>query len=290
MNWNRILSVFIIIFLIINIGLYTYQKLQNRNNYTLSSSRIRQMEAVMKKKGVTMYAYLPDFYPKAKLELKMAEWNKKAILDHIFENQEYRSELTYEVALADTYQNKQQLVSFYTGEHNGMIYYKGENNKYKPENLSLITMEKKVIEFVQDLVGKEYEFEVTHRQIKGNGYLLDVNGIFKNEIIFSSYFQIKIDSEGIKEALGFHYDPIDFEENKREIYAFDEVMYYFMNKMEERGKEEITIKDADVGYYILDSNTKQLTIEATPVYRIILADDESAYYIDAYKNEFIDFE
>lgn len=290
MNWNKILSIFILLFLLINGSIFAYREARNQRNYTLSSSRIRQMENVMKQKGVTMYAYLPDFYPKAKLELKTAEWKKEEILTKIFADQSYRSEITYQGVLADTYQNEQQQLSFYTGEHNGTLYYKGKNQRYLPESQTLAAMEHKAVQFVQDLVGDNRKFEVTHRQIRGDGYLLDVNGRFGNEIIFSSYFQIQIGTDGIREAIGRFYEPVDFVGAPREIYAFDEVMYYFMNKMEETKQKEIIIKDADVGYYILDGSTRQLTVESTPVYRIILENSESVYYIDAYKNEFLEFD
>ena len=290
MNWNKILSIFIVIFLVINLGIFGYRQARNQRNYTLSGSRIRQMESVMSQKKVTMYAYLPDFYPKAKLELKTAEWKKEEILSKIFAGQDYRSEITYRAALADTYQNEEQLLSFYTGEHNGTLYYKGRNANYVPDNLTLIAMENKAIQFVQDLVGKNHKFKVTHRQIRGNGYLLEVNGGFGNETVFSSYFQIQIGEDGIREAIGRFYEPVDFAGPPQEIYAFDEVMYYFMNEMEEKGRKEVIIKDVDIGYFILDGSTRQLTIESIPVYRIILEDSENVYYIDAYKNEFLNLE
>ncbi len=49
------------------------------------------------------------------------------------------------------------------------------------------------------------------------------------------------------------------------------------------------IWDADVGYWILDFNTKQLTVKAIPVYRLIL-EDGTTYYIDTEKNELLDYE
>lgn len=288
MNWNKILTIFLGIFLALNIGLYAYQSFHNQRNYNLSNSRIRQLESVMKQKGVTMYAYLPEFYPKAKLELKSSEWKKEEILTKIFDGQEYRSEITYEAALADTYQNEAQKLSFYTGEHKGTLYYSGRNARYTPDGLNLPAMEAKALLFAKDVVGEEAEFKITNREILGDGYLLDVNGSFRDEIIFSTFFQVKIGGEGIKEVIGRFYRPIDFIGAPQEIYAFDEVMYHFMNKMEELGKTEIIIKDADVGYWILDSTTKQLSIESIPVYRILLEGEDTVYYIDAYKNEFLE--
>ena len=105
MNWNKILSVFIVLFLIINLGLYAVRSIRDQRSYTLSSSRTQQLENMMKQKGVTMYDYLPEFYPKAILELKAAEWKKEEILTKIFAGQEYRSEITYQAALADSYQS-----------------------------------------------------------------------------------------------------------------------------------------------------------------------------------------
>lgn len=288
MNWNKVLTIFILLFLVINVGVFGYRELRKQRSYTLPGSRIRQLENVMKQKGVTMYAYLPDFYPKAKLELKNSEWKKEEILKTIFAEQEYRSEISYQGALADTYLNEEQTLSFYTGDYTGTLYYKGKNPRYVPDSLTLLAMESKAVLFAKDLVGKNQEFEVTHRQIVDDGYLLEVNGLFRKEHIFSSYFQIRINAEGIQEAIGRFYQPLDFTGQPEEIYAFDEVMYYFMNKMEEKGKSQIIIKDVDVGYWILDTNAKQLAIESIPVYRIILDGDDSIYYIDAYKNEFLD--
>ncbi|MDO4765727.1 MAG: hypothetical protein Q4A29_06680 [Eubacteriales bacterium] len=288
MNWNKVLTIFILLFLVINVGVFGYRELRKQRSYTLPGSRIRQLENVMKQKGVTMYAYLPDFYPKAKLELKNSEWKKEEILKTIFAEKEYRSEISYQGALADTYLNEEQTLSFYTGDYSGTLYYKGKNPRYVPDSLTLLAMESKAVLFAKDLAGKNQEFEVTHRQIVDDGYLLEVNGLFRKEHIFSSYFQIRINAEGIQEAIGRFYQPLDFTGQPEEIYAFDEVMYYFMNKMEEKGKSQIIIKDVDVGYWILDTNAKQLAIESIPVYRIILDGDDSIYYIDAYKNEFLD--
>ncbi len=290
MNWNKILSIFIVIFLAINVGLYVYRGIKNQRSYTLSSSRIRQLESVMKQKGVTMYAYLPEFYPKAPLDLKAAEWKKDKILERIFAGESYRSEITYQAALADTYQSDKQLLAFYAGDYSGTLYYKGENPRYVPEAPTLAAMENKAMLLVRDFIGEEgKQFQVTNRQLKGSEYLLDINGMFRNEIIFNSQFKIQIGENGITEAIGRYYEPLDFSGVQEEIHAFDEVMYYFMNKMEEQAKQNIIIRDADVGYWILDSNTKQLTIEAIPVYRLIL-EDGTTYYIDAEKNELLDYE
>ena len=289
MNWNKILSVFIVIFLVINLGLYGVRSIRDQRSYTLSNNRTRQLETMMKQKGVTMYDYLPEFYPKAILELKSAEWKKEEILAKIFGGQDYRSEITYQAALADSYQNDRQQLAFYTGDHSGTLYYKGENERYVPDSSALSALEAKALLFVRDLVGDGKQFQVTNRQVKGSEYLLDINGVFRGQIIFSSQFQVQIGEKGISEAIGHFYEPLEFDGAAQEIYAFDEVMYYFMNKMEEKGKKNIIIKDADIGYWILDSDTRQLTIEATPVYRLIL-EDGSIYYIDAYQNEFLNAE
>ena len=132
----------------------------------------------MKQKGVTMYDYLPEFYPKAILELKAAEWKKEEVLMKIFGNQEYRSEITYQAALADSYQNDRQLLAFYTGDHSGTLYYKGQNDRYVPESAALSALESKALLFVQDLAGEGKGFRVTNRQVKGSEYLLDINGVF----------------------------------------------------------------------------------------------------------------
>lgn len=290
MNWNKVLSIFILLFLLLNGVLYFYREGQTLKRFTISGSRLNQLEKVMKEKGVAMYAFLPDYYPKAGLELKVAEWKKEEVLSRIFEGQDYQSEITMGATLADTYQSDTQLLSFYTGEHSGTLYYRGRNARYIPESLTLQAMEKKALQFVKDLTGNSFDFQVTNRKSQDGGYLLDINGVYRNEIIFSSYFQIRIDAEGVREAAGKFYEPIDWIGEPRDIYAFDEVMYYFMNTMEEKGEKGIIIKDADVGYFILDPHSGQLTTESVPVYRIILEGDERLFYIDAYQNEFLNIE
>lgn len=238
MNWNKILSVFIVLFLIINLGLYAVRSIRDQRSYTLSSSRTQQLENMMRQKGVTMYDYLPEFYPKAILELKAAEWKKEEILTKIFAGQENRSEITYQAALADSYQSDRQLLAFYTGDHSGTLYYKGENARYVPDSAALSALEAKALLFVRDLVGEGRQFQVTNRQMKGDEYLLDINGVFRGQIIFSSQFQVQIGEKGISEAVGRFYEPLEFDGAAQDIYAFDEVMYYFINKMEEKDKKK----------------------------------------------------
>ena len=48
MNWNKILSVFIVIFLVINLGLYGVRSIRDQRSYTLSNNRTRQLENMMK--------------------------------------------------------------------------------------------------------------------------------------------------------------------------------------------------------------------------------------------------
>lgn len=287
MNWNRVLSIFILIFAGLNVFLYFWINWRNTEQFTLSEERRHQLQTIMEKKGVNLYSEIPDFYPMAKLDLRVVDISHEKAVKTVFKKAPYTFGIEYKGLVADSYRSKGQSLIFYSGDKKGTIYYKADEPSYVPDSLALKSFEKTALQFATDLLADKADFAITYRRDKLKGYRFEMNQLFRDKPIFSSYLRVEIEQDGIKEVLATYYEPIDYQGEPRHLVPFDEVVYHFIDYLATNGEQQVTIKDADVGYYVYDPKRKQLQIEATPVYRFIL-DDDSRYYVDAYENTIIE--
>lgn len=291
MNWSKLLTVMIMVFLVINILLFSYQRFYERNRYTLSKERESQLNSYVNSEGVVLYYVIPSYYPKSSLELNSPKMDKEAIAKRILGDvQESRLEDT---SLAERRFNENESLTFYAGDQEGVIFYKSTNSSYIPKDMTIGSVDAIAMRFAKDLFGSEVDMVVTYRKANDpgteEGYLIELNEQFKDTIIFQTYVKLKITKEGIKEAIGIRYEPIDFVGVKKNIYPFDEVIYSLMYYLKDdlakiKVDPKKTIKDIDIGYYLIDVDQRKIVYQVEPYYRIIFNDGET-YFINAYTND-----
>jgi len=298
MNWNKVLNVFIIIFLLINIALAYYQVEHRKAVYTLPHERGIQMQQVLNSKGIIIRDYIPNFYPKKKIELSMPQYDRKSMIENVI-GKVYDSRIDGDslgeiVSNADNGLGYDESLTFYTGEQEGYVYYHGEKSKYVPSDLTYNGVDEVAMKFAKDLFGDDVDMVVTYRtEVKNEnnvseGYSIEMNERFGREgdMIFQTFIKLYITIDGIKEALAIRYTPIDYTGPSQNIYPFDEAAYSFMYHIEDEvAKEEqgLSILHIDIGYYNIDIDVKKLSNVLEPHYRIITASGD-VYYINAYTN------
>ncbi len=291
LNWNKVLNVFIIIFLGFNLLLFMNQKNYESERYVMSDSRVRQMERVLNERGIGIYTYIPGYYPQTQLRLESPTLDKDNIIQRVL-GEVYESRLDNDY-FAERIFNEDQELTFYMGEQKGMMYYKLKDGAkaYAPEDLTDASIRKVILQFSEDLFGEETNMQPTYwKEVDGEGYRIELNESYKGNLIFQSYIKLYITMNGIEEALAIRYKPIEFSGDKQNVYPFDEVIYNLMYYLEEEYSESQieqsgrrTIRYIDVGYYVVDEGARNLTFRADPYYRVIFEDGD-VYYINAYSN------
>lgn len=296
MNWNRVVTVLILLFLMINILLYGNQLLQESKRHTLSDERVYQLKKLLDREGVGLYKTIPKYYPKKQIELQAPVVDKDTIVRNIL-GTKILTQLEV-ISLGERIYNENESVTFYLGDQDGYIYYKSTRSSYVPTDMTVDSVEKIALKFAADLFGEDVDMVITYRKdlvnSEGNGYNIELNERFKDETIFQSFIKLYITANGIDEALAVRYKPIDYIGNEKDIYPFDEViynlMYYLQDDLKAMDIEDNVLKKTilfiNIGYYLLDVDKNKYSYQLDPYYRIIFEDGDT-YYINAYTNEII---
>ncbi len=298
MNWNKVLNVFIVIFLVINVFLFFYHRQYATERYMLSESRYSQLQTVLESNGILLYKYMPTYTPMSMLVVNAPEKDREAIVANILGSK-------YDIkansnGLGEVLSAGDESLTFYYGEQEGYVYYKSEGRHYIPENFTDDAIEKVAGQFAADIFGEDVDMEVTlnmpQKDVDGEvvGLRVEMNEkLGNNTSIFQTYIKLYITRDGVEEALAVRFTPVELENNEQKIHAFDTAMYnlmYFI-KGEENSSETgeplgRKINDIHLGYYIPDVDNKKLTYEVEPHYRIVFENGDT-YYVNAYTNAII---
>lgn len=282
MNWNKIINIFIIIFIIINAGIFYVRDVRNEQKYTLSPEREDQLRDILYQKGFALYTHVPSNYPMRKIVIQPAQINKDKIADIIFDGEPYTRIFG---ADSEKYASDQQEILFLKGNQKGVLSYTGFNEKYKPKTFTKEEVEKAGKKFAEDITLSVPKLELTFIKAYENYYVLEFNEIYKDEILFCNYVKLKVTKDGVEEAKAIRYEPSDFVGKKEKLYPADEALYNFVENISLSKEELYSIKSIDLGYDLgINSLEENGSAEAIPYYRIKLH-NEFVYFINAYTNE-----
>lgn len=283
MNWNKIMNIFIAIFLCINIGIFSISQYRDVQLYTLSDERLSQLGDILNENGFALYSLVPKYFPMKKIILETPILNKENIVRTIFDGEEFTTTFTNEY---ERYVSEQQELTFLKGNQKGKITYNGSNSQYIPSAFT----EKEVIK-----VGKKFaeaitlsipKLTLTRKDRFKDYYLLEFNETYKGQILFCSYVSLKISAKGVEEASALRYAPVEFTDAEEKLYPIDEVLYSFMRIVQPNEGELYSINRIDLGYDLgMGDLEENYSAQAVPYYRIKLNISEAYYFINAYTNE-----
>lgn len=282
MNWNKIINIFIILFLVINIGIYYVSDQLNEQKYTLSEEREDQLRDILYKKGFALYTHLPTYFPMKKIVIQPANVDKDRIAEVIFRNEPYTTTFGSD---SDKYESDNQTILFLKGNQKGIISYTGSNEQYMPKKFTKEEVEKVGRWFAEDITLSIPELELTFSKAYEHYYVLEFNEKYKNQILFCNYIRMKVSENGVEEARVLRYVPSEFVGKKEKIFPTDEALYNFVESVNLSDGELYSIKNIDLGYDLgINSLEENGSAEAIPYYRIKLH-NEFVYFVNAYTNE-----
>lgn len=280
MNFGRILNIFILLFIVINIvlaGLYEYKQ---QDKYTLSNERKELLREILGENDIAVYTLLPNFYRRRKINVEPVSINTDSYPQNFFK---------------DGYTLK-PLEKRYIKGYESIIILDSKKIAYEKVGQAVIE------NFNEDTVRK-IGHELMGRLTMGKGKMVLTSSlpsdddtyyrlIFNDrvggdDVLFMSYVELTIYKNGNIEGHSERYRVTESIEDKKQITPIDEVLYRFMNNIRlAENNESIYIKGIDIGYYKdvdREMSSTRSIVTAVPCYRIRL-DNGMFYYIDAYTN------
>lgn len=285
MNWQKVINIFIVIFIVINLIMIGINKEIDNRRYNLSNERKNQLSNILSIKGFSLYDHIPGFFPMKKIILNPPSVDKEKIAKAMFKDQEYVISFT---ANGEVYKTEDQEIEFMKGDKKGQIIYRGETGEYKPNSLESEEVKKTGKKFAEEITLSVPKLELTFIKQVDDFFILEFNEVYKGEILFCSYVHMKISANGVEEAVAIRYAPESFKGEEQKLYPIDEALYNFLSKVHPDEGERYYIKGIDIGYNLgTQGNELNILVEAVPYYRIKL-DNGLTFYINAYTNELKD--
>lgn len=282
MNWNKIINIFIIIFVFINIGIFYVSDVRNEKKYTISAEREDQLRDILYKKGFALYTHVPSYYPMKKITVQPSQMDKDRIAEVIFNSESYTRTFG---ADSEKYESNNQTILFLKGSQKGILSYTGTNDQYVPKEFTKEEVEKVGRWFAEDITLSVPDLELTFSKAYDHYYVLEFNEIYKDEILFCNYVKLRVTENGVEEARTLRYAPSNFVGKKEKIFPADEALYNFVETVNLSDEELYSIKSIDLGYDLgINSLEENGSAEVIPYYRIKLH-NEFVYFVNAYTNE-----
>lgn len=283
MNWNKIINIFIVLFLIVNIAMFSINYYKTQQKYTLSDTRLEQLRDILYENGYALYTHVPQNFPMKKLVLETPNIDNEAIAAAMFKDEEFTR--TYRNDY-DQYLSENQEVEFLKGNQKGKINYKGTNELYIPKSFTREEVERVGEKFARDFTLGIPELKLTSVVKFNEYYQLEYNEVYKGQMLFCSYVSMKVTKDGVESASTMRYAPIEYVGSKESIYPIDEILYNFMESIKPQEGELFSIKSIDLGYDLGINNLENnQSAQAVPYYRIKLDSNDTYYYVNAYTNE-----
>lgn len=282
MNWNKIINIFIILFLIINITIMYVDHYRNEKQYVLSEERKNQLREILYENNFALYTHIPDAFPMKKIIIYSPKNDQDKIAGRIFEDDVYSR--TFHLNFEKYYTEKEEL-QFLRGDQKGVILYFGTNENYIPKTNSKEDIEIVAKKFASDITLSVPKLKLTLNMNFDDYYILEFNEVYKGNLLFCNYVRVKVSSKGIEEAVALRYPPEKLTGRKQKLIPADEILYNFVQSVSFENEELYSIKSMDIGYDLgINSSADDILAEAVPYYRIKLHSGQ-VYYINAYTNE-----
>lgn len=288
MNIQRMLNVFLLIFILINLALYWYIDRIEEDKYYLSREREDLLGDVLNTNNIVLYVELPQFYPRPRLIIFEPEDREKELMESMFEG-EVRRPPSYsdDTHIQETVSGR---LTFDRSTEVGMIFYKANEVKYKPLVNDEQSKRAIVDEFVSDFTLDIGDFTETDSRpdSEGSSTIYYYNELLEGELLFCNEVLVKLETGvGITEARTIRYEPYEFEEVAYPLLPIDEVIYNLMPTMLDDSQTNKRITAIDIGYYLGTEDRNDLVnLPIEPHYRIKLGSGET-HYVNAYTNEVV---
>lgn len=297
MNLQKMLNVFILIFIILNIGLFSYNTYNDSVKYTLSNARVDLLRETLANKGVLLYSIYPTkYYPMSKLVIREPEHNESELISKLFgeESVSGLSDEEHRYGNGTNGQEETLILKVKKKERKGLVIYNNMAPDIITSNIrNPLEVQQLVDPFVETITLGNGKFELVDERSNEVNAMFEYNERFEDQLLFCNEVIVRVSELdggfGITEATSIRYTPLYFSEEQYQIYPADEVLYKFLMYVEEEGLSDIRITNVEIGYLLGPDGLRNLkSDEIDPYYRIRTGDGQE-FYVNAFTNELLVF-
>ncbi|MCL2577487.1 MAG: hypothetical protein FWE27_05495 [Defluviitaleaceae bacterium] len=283
MEWERAKNIILIAFVILNLGLAGLIFVEH-NRYTLTPDRISTIHAVLSENNINLYATpMRRFAPMRHLDISGFYYDVPALLEIFFdETENLIQEETDERHYIFKTDNSSLEIS------NGFIFF--DNSDGLGENIinGTITRED-AIKISDEFISEHFpDFvrEMVFDAYGGDGVQIIYRQQYRGQIILSNEIEFLITARGIEWIELQFGRVIGYSAETRMIFAPDEILLTFMQKMRHEAMENpIFITSIDMVYLLEYASDREGQVyTAVPFYRIFILDNDFEFLINAYTN------
>ena len=282
MEWERAKNIILIAFILLNLGLASLIYIED-SQYTLTQDRIGNIIKVLDNNNIQLYTNLARrFAPMRHLDISGYYYDTPALLTIFFGDAnviQTEPEEGYFVFVTENDEDGRLEIS------NGFIYF--DNNLFLSENNSESISREDAIKISDEFIQRHFADYV--RDIVFDDY----GGVrvgycqqYRGQLIHTNFIEFFITADGIAgielqfgRVYGYGAEP-------RMIFAPDEVLLTFMQRVLYMSDEPIFINNMDIVYFQEFASDREGSIyPAVPYYRIYTNVNDLPFLINAYTNE-----
>ncbi|MCL2047511.1 MAG: hypothetical protein FWG87_02180 [Defluviitaleaceae bacterium] len=277
MEWERAKSYILLAFLLLNAGL-GWLLFTEYSRYTLDADRLGDIHTVLSQNNINLYTPLPRrFAPMRHLNVSGGHYEIPALLDIFFDGEAFSSITDTNYYLFETEDTRLEISNgFISFDNRGSL---GENSGgiISRENALKISdafIQEHFPDFVRDMVLEEdLGFNIIYRQS------------YRGQLIHSNYIEFFIVPQGIAWVEMEFGRVLGYSAETRMIFAPDEVLLTFMQRVRHVMDEPIFIRHMDIVYnQEYASDQEDAVFPAVPFYRIFIRGEDFPFLINAYTN------
>lgn len=283
MDWNKAKKVVILILIVLNVGLFGLNYIDDRKYY-LSQAQEDAVVSVINQNGISLNTdIVKEFKPMRQLSVIIPSLETDK-LRKIFFDKDENTKITVEFNKTILKSDTKTLTI-----ENNTVEYECKKGTNDISDFNIKTAQAEATRFMKSLGQEWARFKADDNVIEDRDcFIFEYYEDFKGNKVFSSNNKITVNKTGVIKLTGSYYEAKTFVGEKKSICSADEALFTFLQEVKSNGSSEgIIITKMEMGYDFQETaeiaEGKQLKL--VPCYHIYTENQQMPYVINAYTNE-----
>ena len=217
MNWKVIRLALLVMLVILNIGLFGYNTMVNRERYVVPKERIERIQEQYRKQGYILEGTIPrEQFPKQRLRLEKENLEDRA---DGFWNEEY--EKSYMIGSKILYTCGSEMLTI--DRESSMLHYE-QNEPVYEKTMDEERDERLAYAFARILMDAE-ELKLILMQEQEGTVIYTFCEVYDDTLVFCNGIDVAVYRGAVVEADMQQYRILGYDEEERYIYPVDEVLH-----------------------------------------------------------------